>query len=77
MFPNISLNYFIMVPFLMTENENIPRGNESGSFRKLDGGETPWEEGRNVRVHRDQELVCTSVSCVLILLQFQTILFSL
>ena len=53
-----------MVPFLMTENENIPRGNESGSFWKLDGGETPWEEGRNVRVHRDQELVCTSVSCV-------------
>ena len=48
MFPNISVNYFITVPFLMTENENIPRGNESGSFRKLDGGETPWEEGRTV-----------------------------
>ena len=77
MFPNISVNYFITVPFLMTENENIPRGNESGSFRKLGGGETPWEEGRNVRVHRDQELACTSVSWVLILLQFQTIFFSL
>ena len=61
----------------MTENENIPRGNESGSFRKLDGGETPCKEGRNVRVHRDQELVCTSVSYVLILLQFQTLFFSL